>query len=60
MVRIYYISDVMSQVEQFLTDFTDVCGVMKIFDDYSVCPFLSQTVCTVIYIVFLKYLMGFL
>ena len=33
-------------------------GVMKIFDNYSVCPFLSQSVCTVIYIVFIEVLNG--
>ena len=52
MLSIYYTSDVVAQVREILADFFSICGVMKIFDDYSVCSFLFELICVVEYIVF--------
>jgi len=56
MLRISYIADVVSQVKQFLADFFSVCGVMKIFDDYSVRSFNFELICVVEYMIFLEVL----
>jgi hypothetical protein len=56
MLRIYYIADVVSQVKQFLADFFSVCGVMKIFDDYSVRSFFFELISLIEHIVFFEVL----
>jgi len=56
MLRVYYIADVVFQVKQVLADFFGVCGVMKIFVDYSVRSFLFELICVVEYIVFFEVL----
>jgi len=56
MFSIYYISDVVAQVREFLADIFSICGVTEIFDDYSVCSFLFELICVVEYIVFFEVL----
>jgi len=34
---------------QLLTDVLHICGVVEVFEDYSVCPLFLQLVCVIIY-----------
>jgi hypothetical protein len=37
-MNVYYVVNHVSQVEQFLGDILHICRVVKVFEDYSVCP----------------------
>jgi hypothetical protein len=51
-VNIYYTADCVSQVEEFLTDALYICGVVKVSEDYSICPLFLKLICVIIYLIF--------
>jgi hypothetical protein len=52
----YYIADIVAQVRKFLVEF---CGLVEIFDDYSVCSFPLELIGMVKYIVLFEVLYEF-
>jgi hypothetical protein len=55
-MNVYYVVNRVSQVEQFLADVLHICGVVEVFEDYSVCPLFLKLVCVIIYSVFFEVL----
>jgi hypothetical protein len=54
MMNVYYIANRVSQFEQFLAYILHVCGVVEVFEDYSVGPLFLKLVCVVIYSTFFE------
>jgi presenilin-like A22 family membrane protease len=52
--NVYYIADCVSKVEQFLTDVLYICGVVKLFENSSICPLFLKLICVIIYLIFFE------